>query len=83
LGEYPQDLLEEHQQLSTLVVELINRFQDGITIHIIDPQSLQGIFKSIRYRVRKYPAFIIDGNELILGWDRAALDSAIETRSSG
>jgi hypothetical protein len=82
LGEYPQDLLEEHQQLSTLVVELINRFQDGITIQVIDPQSLQGIFKSIRYRVRKYPVFIIDGNELILGWDRAALDSAIEASST-
>jgi hypothetical protein len=82
LGEYPQDLLEEHRQLSTLVVELLNHFKDGIVIHVIDPQSLQGIFKSIRYRVRKYPAFIIDGEELIVGWNRAALDSAIETRSS-
>jgi len=83
LGEYPQDLLEEHQQLSTLVVELINRFREGIIIHVIDPQSLSGIFKSIKYRVRKYPAFIINGKELILGWDRAALDSAIEAGSTG
>jgi len=76
-------LLEEHQQLSALVVELIKRFRDGIVIHVIDPQSLPGIFKSIRYRVRKYPAFIIDGKELVVGWNRAALDSAIEARSSG
>jgi len=83
LGEYPQDLLEEHQQLSTLVVELTNRFREGIAIHVIDPQSLPGIFKSIKFRVRKYPAFIINGKELILGWDRAALDSAIEAGSTG
>jgi len=83
LGEYPQDLLKEHQQLSALVVELINRFRDGIVIHVIDPQSLPGIFKSIKYRVRKYPAFIIEGEELIVGWNRAALDSAIESRSLG
>jgi len=83
LGEYPQDLIEEHQQLSTLVVELINRFRDGIVIHVIDPQSLPGIFKSIKYWVRKYPAFIIDEKELIVGWNRAALDSAIETRLLG
>ena len=74
-------MLEEQQKLSTLVVELINRFRDGIVIHVIDPQSLPGIFKSIRYRVRKYPAFIIDGKKLVVGWNRAALDAAIETRS--
>ena len=83
LGEYPQDLLKEHQQLSALVVELINRFSDELSIHVIDPQSLPGILKSLKFRVRKYPAFIIDDQELIVGWDRAALDLAIENRSSG
>lgn len=82
LGEYPRELLDEQRQLSTLVVELINRFSDVLSIHVIDPQSLPGILKSIKFRVRKYPAFIIDDQELIIGWDRAALDLAIEMRSS-
>jgi hypothetical protein len=43
---------------------------------------LRGVFKTLRYRVRKYPAFIIDGKELVVGWDRAALECAIEARSS-
>jgi len=75
-------LLEEHEQLSTLVVELINRFEDGINVHVIDPQSLLGIFKSLRYRVRKYPAFIIDGHEVVVGWNRRALDHALVANSS-
>jgi len=82
LGEYPQGLLDEQQNLTTLVIELTNRFGDGISIHVIDPQSLPGIFKSIRHRVRKYPAFIIDGKELVVGWNRAALDYALEIHSS-
>ena len=82
MGEYPQNILEEHQQLSTLVVELGNRFKDGITFHVIDSQSLPGIFKSMRYRVRKYPTFIIGGKESVVGFNQVALDHALETRSS-
>lgn len=79
LTEYPQDLLKEHNQLISLVIELTKQLKDDIVIHIIDPQSLKGIWKSLRYRVRKYPAFIIGDRELIVGWDRAALDRALES----
>lgn len=64
------------------MVELVNRFKNGINIHVIDPQSLRGFFKTLRYRVRKYPAFIIDNQELIIGWDNAALELALEGRLS-
>jgi len=74
-------MLKENQQLSNLVEELINRFKNSITVQIIDPQSLAGIFKSIRYRVRKYPTFIIDDKEVVVGWDRVAIESALETCS--
>ena len=82
LAEYPRDLLEDHERLSSLVVELSDRFKEGIVIHVVDPQSLMGIFKSLRYRVRKYPAFIIDNQELVTGWNLAALDHALESRPS-
>jgi hypothetical protein len=81
LAEYPPDLIEDHYRLSALVVELMDKFKDNITIHLIDPQSLRGILKSIRHRVRKYPSFIIDGKELIVGLDRVALDRAMKTWS--
>ena len=70
LVEYPDDLLEDHYQLSALVVELVNQYKDQIIIHVIAPQSLQGFFKSLRYWVRKYPTFIVNGQVAIAGWDR-------------
>jgi hypothetical protein len=63
------------------VVELINQYKDGVMIHVIDPQSLHGIIKSIRYRVRKYPSFIVDEKDLIVGWNREALEQAIQRYS--
>lgn len=29
-----------------------------------------GLFKSLRYRVRRYPTFVINGQEKYTGWDR-------------
>jgi hypothetical protein len=81
LDEYPQELLQDQYRLSALVVELIHRFGDDLVIHIIDPQSLPGLLKSLRYRVRKYPAFIIDGQELVLGWDLVALTHSLSACS--
>ena len=78
LSEYPQEMLDDHYRLSALVVELVDRYKEELTIQVIDPQSLLGIFKSLRYWVRKYPTFIIDGREIIVGWNRAALERALE-----
>lgn len=83
ISEYPPELLSDQDRLAALVVELVNRFGNDIAIHIIDPQSLPGIFKALRYRVRKYPAFIIDGQELVVGWNPTALERALMFHSIG
>lgn len=82
MREYPDHLLEDHYRLSALVVELVNRFKGQITVHIFDPQSLPGFIKSLRFWVRKYPTFIIDGEQKIVGWDQAALEHALQSRIS-
>ena len=82
MAEFPSDLLEDRRQLYTLVEELVERFGDGITIHVIDPHSWRGVVKSLRHRVRKYPAFIVDEQELVVGWNGSALDRAIEIRTA-
>ena len=77
-AEYPQDLLEEGEKLSSLVIELNNRYKGKIDIRIIDPQSFQGILMCLRHRVRKYPAFIINDKVKIIGWNQATLNGALE-----
>ena len=83
MQEYPSDLLEDHYRLSAWVVDLATRYKERILIQVIDPQSSLGLFKSIRHWVRTYPTFIVDGQEKIVGWDRAALDAALQARLGG
>ena len=79
LDEYPPEWQEEFQRLSDLVMGLSTRYQDSILIQIWDPRSLQGLMKSIRYWVRRYPTFIVDGQNKVTGWDVEQLEQYIVT----
>jgi hypothetical protein len=74
LNEYPEDLKEDYLFLSIWVKELAQKYREKILIKIIDAQSLQGVVKSIRYRVFRYPTFIINSREKYTGKDKARLD---------
>jgi hypothetical protein len=73
LAEYPKDLREELCQLSDWIQEVIRLYKHRIRIRIIDAKSLSGIYKSLRYRFRKYPAFIVNREDVMAGWDREKL----------
>ncbi|MDO9130102.1 MAG: hypothetical protein Q7U34_09575 [Anaerolineales bacterium] len=77
LDEYPPDWQEDFQRLSALILDLAARYGDRILIRIWDPRSLQWMFKSIRYGVRRYPTFIVEGRKKIAGWDIAAIEQAL------
>jgi hypothetical protein len=57
----PDDLLEDFAALSERVRELNERFADDVRIRIVDAASIEGFFKSLRFRTRSYPAVIVDG----------------------
>ena len=78
LDEYPPEWREELQRLSDLIFDLAERYGDTILIRIFDPRSLQGLWKSIRYGIRRYPTFIINGREKVTGWDIAHIESALK-----
>jgi hypothetical protein len=78
LAEYPQEWQEEYRRLSDWVFELAARYGDQVLIKVIDPQSPEGLFKSLRYRVRRYPTWIVDGKTRVAGWDRRALEAALD-----
>jgi hypothetical protein len=41
---------------------------------------VEGLFKSIKHRARRFPVFIVDGSERIIGFDRERLDAALAQR---
>jgi hypothetical protein len=78
LDEYPQEWRDEFQRLSDWVYDFADRYGDRILIKVIDPQSPEGLLKSIRYWIRRYPTWIIDGGTRVVGWDRKALEAALQ-----
>lgn len=80
LDQYPADIKQDAARLYDMLYDLINRYGDQIQFRVIDPQSPEGFFKSLRYWVRKYPTFIIDNRVKITGWDRAGLEQAFRKR---
>jgi hypothetical protein len=80
LDEYPQEWQEEWRRLADWVYDLAGRYGDRIVIKIIDPQSPEGLFKSVRHRVRRYPTWVVDGRTRVVGWDREALEAALQRR---
>ena len=79
LDEYPPEWQEEFRRLSSLIFTLADHYQNKVRIRIWDPRSLQGMLKSIRYGVRRYPTFIVNGRNKLTGWDTNSLDQHIQT----
>ncbi len=77
MEDYPLELKEEYVKLSGWMRELSQRYKNRILIKVIDAQSILGVYKSLRHRVRKYPAFIVEGKETYTGWDKNRLESLL------
>jgi hypothetical protein len=76
--EYPPELYDEVLKLSAWIAELKGLFRHRIHVSLVDAHSLMGIYKSLRHRFRRYPAFIIAKREVIVGWDKKAVEEAIQ-----
>jgi hypothetical protein len=75
--DLPPEWRAEAERLSILLRNLAQRHGERIAIRVWDPRSLQGMWKSIRHGVRRYPAFIVNGGRRIVGWNVAALEQAL------
>ena len=75
----PDDLARDFQALSDWVHSLLQRFGPQIRVRVIDAASVEGVVASVRHRVGRYPAVIVDGEKRI-GSDFSALDPLIEQR---
>ncbi len=78
LDEFPPDWQDEFKRLSDLIFKLAGSYQDKIQIKVWDPRSLQGMWKSIRHGVRRYPTFVLDEHHKMAGWDQEKLEEYIK-----
>ena len=78
LEGYPRDLREEYAQLSDWTRELTGLYKHRLLIKVIDAHSPVGMVKCLRHWIRKYPTFIINGKETLVGWDKSKLEGLID-----
>jgi hypothetical protein len=76
--DYPADWQADYRRLLEWVNALATRYGDRLTINVIDPRSAAGLGKSLRYRVRNYPTFVVGGRARIVGWQRESLEAALD-----
>jgi hypothetical protein len=76
----PEDLTREYQAVSDWVHDLLRRHGRRVRIDVLDAASIRGFLASVRHRVGRYPAVIVDGREKRIGLDLAAVDPLIDRK---
>ncbi len=76
----PPDLQAEYAAISDWVREAFERYGERLSVKVVDAASIEGFFKAVRHRSHRFPAFIIDGQERLLGFDRERLNAALQRR---
>lgn len=79
LDAFPPDWMEDYSKLSDVVLELSQKFGGEIVIRLFDPRSLQGMVKCIRHGVRRYPTFLVQEQEKVIGLDIERIERVIQT----
>lgn len=72
----PADLAQDFHRLAEWARTLPGRFGDRVTLRLVDVASIEGFFKSLRYRLSRYPAFVVGGRRYV-GSDFARVDALI------
>lgn len=79
-AQLPPDLLAQYAAISAWVQTAFQRYGERLTIKVIDAVSIEGFLKSIRYRSRHFPVFVVNRTERIEGFVPAELDRALDRR---
>jgi len=69
INEYPEEIKAEYLRLSEWIRETRKTYGQRVVVRIVDPQSLGGMWKVLRHRIRRYPTFFVDGVNKVVGWE--------------
>ncbi len=76
----PPELMKEYHHLSDWVINAAEHYGGQVVFKVVDAASVEGVFKSLKYRVRKYPAVVIDGKGKPIGEDFKQAETMIDQR---
>ncbi len=73
----PPELYKEYQAVSDWVIDAVERYGGRVVFKVIDATSLEGLVKSVRYGVRRFPAVVVNGRDKYIGTDFQAAEGLI------
>ncbi len=73
----PPELMTEYRALSDWVLGAVERFGGRVVFKVIDATSFEGLLKTVRYGLRKYPAVVVNGKDKHFGVDFASAEAMI------
>ncbi len=76
----PPEMQKEYADLSAWVLDTVESYGGRVVFKVIDAASFEGLLKSVRYGVRRYPAFVVQGKEKYTGTDFDQAKSLIDER---
>lgn len=65
----PEELIQDYKKVSDWVQEMFSLHCDQIVLKVIDAASIEGVYKSLKYKARHYPAIIVNRRARFLGSD--------------
>jgi hypothetical protein len=63
----PDDLMNEYQTVSDWVQEMFRVHCDAILLKVIDAASIEGFYKSLKYKAHRFPAVIVNRTSRFFG----------------
>lgn len=78
--EYPDEWKFAVGCLSEWIRDISYLYRHRVRIQVIDAQSPFGLWKQLRHRVFRFPAFIVDSKRTYIGWDSGELEALIDER---
>jgi hypothetical protein len=74
----PADMMREYRDLSDWILNSAERYGGRVVFKVIDAASMEGLLKSLRYGVHKYPAVVVDGKAAQTGMDLKRAEALID-----
>lgn len=76
--EFPEDWKKESARLTEMLSRLTELYKHRVVFRLTDAQSLAGLWKQIRYRVRQLPVFIVESKDICVGLSLDRLEGLID-----
>lgn len=74
----PEDLRQEFQALSLWAHDVVERFGRSVRLRVVDAASIEGVWRSLRHGIRRYPAVVVEGRDKHIGTDLESVLPTIE-----